>query len=75
MARPEDRLDLIREVPAGDDRALDAMPGEVLERVGEQRPVDDREHVLAGAVGERPQPRSLTADEDDRGKAHGRVTA
>ena len=50
--------------------ALDAVPREVLERVGEQRPVDEREHVLARPVGERSEPRPLAADEDDRGKAH-----
>ena len=41
-------------------------------RVREERPVDEREHVLARAVGERSEPRALPADEDDRGKAHSR---
>ena len=50
--------------------ALDAVPGEVLERVREQRPVDEREHVLARPIGERSEPRALPADEDDRGERH-----
>ena len=67
---PEPRLDLVGEVAARDDRALDAVTGEVLERVREKRPVDEREHVLPRPVSERPQARSLTADEDDRREAH-----
>ena len=69
VARSEGRADLVREVAAGDDRPLDAVPREVLERVREQRPVDEREHVLPRPVGQRPQPRPLPADEDDRRKA------
>ena len=49
---------------------LDAVPREVLERVREERPVDERQHVLARAVGERSEPRALPSDEDDRRKAH-----
>ena len=67
---PNAGLDLIGQVAARDDRALDAVPGEVLERVREERPVDEREHVLARPVGERSEPRALAAHEDDRGKAH-----
>ena len=49
---------------------LDAVPREMLERVGEERPVDDRQHVLARAIGERSQPRALATDQDHRGKRH-----
>ena len=66
----EDGLDLIGEVAARDDRPLHAVSREVLERVGEQGPIDEREHVLARSVGERSEPRSLPADEDDRRKTH-----
>ncbi len=66
----EGRFDLVREVPAGDDRALDAVPREVLERVREERPVDERQHVLPGPVGERSKPRALSTHEDDRGQGH-----
>ena len=64
----EGRLDLVRQVPARDDRALDTVPREVLERVREERPVDEREHVLARPVGQRSEPRALAADQDHRGK-------
>ena len=70
VPRAEPRLDLVGEVPARDDRALDAVPGEVLEGVREQRPVDEREHVLARAIGERSEPRALAADQDHRREAH-----
>ncbi len=66
----ERRLNLVGQVSARDDPALDAVPREVLERVGEERPVDEREHVLARPVGERPEPRALPSHEDDRRKAH-----
>ena len=66
----EARLDLIRQVPARDDGMLDAVPSEMLERIGEERPVDERQHVLARAIGERSEPRALPSDEDDRRKAH-----
>ncbi len=41
----------------------------MLERVREQRPIDEREHVLPDPLGQRAKARALTADEDDRGKA------
>ena len=44
----------------------------MLEREGEQRPVDEREHVLADPLGQRAQARALAADEDDRGETHER---
>ena len=71
VLRSERGLDLIGEVPARDDRLLDAVPREVLERVGEQGAVDEREHVLADPVGEGSQPRALPAHEDDGRQAHG----
>ena len=49
---------------------LDAVPREMLERVGEERPVDDRQHVLARAIGERSEPRALATDQDHRGETH-----
>ena len=62
--------DLVRQVAAGDDRALDAVPCEVLERVREERAVDERQHVLPRRVREGPQAGPLAAHEDDRGQAH-----
>ena len=62
--------DLGRQVAAGHDRAAHAMPAQVLERVGEQRPVDERQHVLAGSLGEGQESRSLPADQDDARQAH-----
>ena len=59
--------DLRGHVTARDDRARDAVTAQVLEGVGEQRPVDEREHVLASSLGEGPQTRALPSDEDDRG--------
>ena len=70
VLRAEPGLDLIREIAGRDDPALDAVSREVLERVREQRAVDEREHVLARPVGKRSEPRPLAADEDDRRKAH-----
>ena len=70
MAIAERRLDLVGEVAARDDRAVDTVPREMLERIREKRTVDERQHVLARAVGERSKPRALPAHEDDRGKCH-----
>ena len=70
VLRSEPGLDLIGEIAGRDDPALDAVSREVLEGVREQRPVDEREHVLARPVGERSEPRPLAAHEDHRGKAH-----
>src|SRR3990172_9751187 len=55
---------------ARDDRVLDAVTGEMLEGVGEERFVDEREHVFPHAVGERAQPCPLSAYEDDCRQAH-----
>jgi hypothetical protein len=72
VPRAKRRLDLVGEVPARDDPALHAVPCEVLERVREERPIDEREHVLARAVGERSESRALAAHEDDRRERHTR---
>ena len=66
----EPGLDLIGEIAGRDDSALDAVSREVLECVREQRPVDEREHVLPRPVGKRSEPRPLASNEDHRWKAH-----
>ena len=43
---------------------------QMLEGVGQLGPVDERQHVLPGAVGQGPQARAEAADEDDRRQAH-----
>ena len=58
VAVAEMLLDLGREVAARDDRARDAVAAQMLEGVGELRPVDERQHVLSRPVGERAQPRA-----------------
>ena len=63
-------LDLSRQVAARDDRPGDAEAAQMLERVGELRPVDERQHVLPRPVGERPQAGAEAADEDDGRQAH-----
>jgi len=50
----EGGLDLVGEMATRDDGVCDVVPGEMLEGIGEERSVDEREHVLARAVGERP---------------------
>ncbi len=66
----EPDLDLVGQVPARDDRTLHAVSRQVLERVREQRPVDEREHVLPRPVGERSEPRPLAADQNHRRERH-----
>ena len=61
----EVRDERVRQVAAGEDRALDAGRGELVEQVGEQRAVDERQHRLRRAQRERPQAGAGTADEDD----------
>ena len=63
-------LDLRRQVATRDDPAPHAVPAQMLEREREERPVDERQHVLADALRQRAQPRSLAADQDDGGQAH-----
>ena len=70
VRRAEVRLDLRRHVAARDDRATNAVLPQVLEGVGEERPVDERQHVLARRLGERAQARPLPPDEDHRRKSH-----
>ena len=67
---PEVLLDLGRHVPARDDGAAHAVTAQVLEGVGEQRAVDQRQHVLADRLGQRSQARPLSAHEDHGGQAH-----
>jgi hypothetical protein len=61
-------LDLGREVAAREHGALDAVAAQVLEGEREQRPVDERQHVLPRALGQRAEPGAEAADEDDRGQ-------
>ena len=63
-------LDLGRQVAARDDRPGDAEAAQVLEGVGELRPVDERQHVLSRPVGQRPQTGAEAADENDGRQAH-----
>ena len=61
----DDRLDGLGEKAGGEDRALHAVTGEVVEDVGDERPLDDRRDRLGHARGDGTQPRALAADEDD----------
>ena len=47
-------LDLSRQITARDDAPPHPVTPQVLERIGEQRPVDEGEHVLARTLGQRP---------------------
>ena len=67
-------LDLGRQVAAGEDRAVDAVAGKMLEGVREERPVDERQHGLRRARGQRTQARALAPDEDDRREADAELT-
>ncbi len=70
VARSEVLPDLGRQVSAGDDSATDAVAAEMLEGKGEERTVDERQHVLADAIGQRAEARPLPSDQNDRGQAH-----
>jgi len=69
-ARAEVLLDRRREIPAAEDGPRDAVAAQVLERIGEERPVDEREHGLGPARGQRAEAGALPADEDHRREAH-----
>ena len=56
----------IGQEPTREDDLGDAVGGQPLDRVGEQRPVDQGEGRLRDSLCQRPEPRSLPTDEDDR---------
>ena len=47
---------------AGEHHLPHAVPGQPLDHVGEERPVDQGQRRLGHGLGERPQPRPLPAD-------------
>src|SRR5207344_3481351 len=63
-------LELLGEVAAGELCLLDTVSCPVLERVREERPVDQRQHVLPSSSRQRSEPRALPAHEDDCRQAH-----
>ena len=48
------------------DDVVDAVAGQPLEHVGDERAVDERDDGLGDGRGQRPQARPLAADEDHR---------
>ena len=50
VGAPEMVANLGRQIPARDDRAANTVPAQMLEGVGEERPVDEREHVLRASA-------------------------
>ena len=61
----DDGLDRLGEEAGREHRPLHAVTGEIVEDVGDERPLDDRRDRLGHAGGDGPQPRALAADEDD----------
>ena len=59
------RLDGCGKIAGGEDRALHAVPREIVEDVGDEGALDDRGHGLRHARRDGAQARALATDEDD----------
>ena len=65
-ALAEVRVERVGQVAAREDRPRDARGRELVEQVGEQRPIDERQHRFRRPQRERSQARARASDEDDR---------
>ena len=62
----EEGMERLLEVGRRHDHLTDAVRDEMIEDVVEDRPIDERQERLRHRLRQRSEPRSLTADQDDR---------